>query len=104
MIHHHNIGHTTFVMASEIVFTHVIIGKRDPAFERPPMPEGDPSPEEKEAAYRHAHRTTAGFYEKRLLAWAESEAHAAELAARFTEPEWTDVIIEPLNERRIPNG
>jgi len=90
---------TEYTYDGEIACTHVVMGQRDIAKERPAFELATNLTNEQQIELaKFAHDATSGRYSIKPLEWCEDEAEAEALAARFQADGWINVSIVPVND------
>ena len=89
---------TEYTYDGEIACTHVVMGQRDIAKERPAfeLATNLTNAQQIELA-KFAHNATSGRYAIKPLEWCEDEAEAAALTARFQGDGWINVSVVPVD-------
>jgi hypothetical protein len=97
-------GGTAEFYDGRIQCTHVLIGQRNEALERPTKPEGAKPPttaaglpEEWVEWHKFKRKVTSGRFILCVLEWCEDEKEAEKLKKRFKEPEFINVRVEPIS-------
>jgi hypothetical protein len=79
--------------------THVVVGQRDIAREKPAFAEGTRlTGQQQTELAKFAHNATSGRYSIKPLEWCEDEAEAEALAARFQAEGWINVSRVPVSD------
>jgi len=88
---------TEYTYDGEIACTHVVMGQRDIAKERPAFERATTNEHQIELA-KFAHDATSGRYSIKPLEWCEDEAEANAFVTRFQAEGWINVSIVPVND------
>lgn len=90
---------TEYTYDGEIACTHVVMGQRDIAKERPAFEQATNLTNAQQIELsKFAHNATSGRYSIKPLEWCENEAEAEAFVARFQSEGWINVSIVPVSD------